>query len=79
VNLSSPAWLLQNLIITRDRPTEIEIKTKDYEANSNREHAEDVRAMFGKYHEARGQVLKALLKCHKSAALKKHHCAGKEK
>ena len=51
---SSPAWLLQSFFIADDCPTEIEIEPNDYEADSNREHAEDACAMLGKCHDAGG-------------------------
>jgi hypothetical protein len=65
-------------LIAGDRPTEIEIKPNDYEADSNREHAENACGMLGKCEKAGGSVTKALLECDDSAALKKHHYTGKK-
>ena len=70
---------MQGFFITGDCPTQMEIKPNHYQADTNRECAENVCAMLGKYHETGGSVTKALLECDQSAALKKHRYTGKEK
>jgi hypothetical protein len=55
------------------------MKPNQNETDGNCEHAEDMRAMLEKRHEAGGSVAKALLECNHHAALKKHKHTGKEK